>query len=161
MHGRDVFIELQEFHRRIATDCFNQCWTYIEKEKRTDSEDEEMRRLAEVSFWHWMHVEDHTNANESVGYWQLARVYAISGRYKLTYYYADQCIEISKEGSLDPFYLGYGYEARARAYLLGGRAEEGKEAFKKAYELAEQVSDPEWKDPLAADLDQVQGMIAG
>ena len=154
-------MEQQEFHRSIATDCFNQCWTYIDKEKRTDFEDEEMRRLAEVSFWHWMQVEDHTKENESVGYWQLARVYTISARYRLAYYYADQCIEVSKVGNLEPFYMGYGYEARARAHLLGGQVEEGKEALEKAYEFAEQVSDPEWKDPLVADLDQIREMIAG
>jgi hypothetical protein len=111
-------MEEQEFHRRLASECFNKCWTYIEKEKRTDSEDEKMKRLAEVSFWHWMQVEDHTQENESVSYWQLARVYTINGRYRLACYYVDKCIEVSKEESHDPFHLGYDYEAGARALLL-------------------------------------------
>jgi tetratricopeptide (TPR) repeat protein len=154
-------MEKQEFHKSIAVECFNECWNYIGKESRTDAEEEEMRRLAEVSFWHWIHVEDHTQENISVGYWQLARVYAISGRYRLAYYYADKCIEVSEMGDLDPFYLGYGYEARARAYLLGERSEDAKDALDKAYELAEQVSDLEWKKPLVDDLDQIRGMFPG
>jgi tetratricopeptide (TPR) repeat protein len=154
-------MEEQEFHKSFAMKCFNECWKYIEMDSRTDAEDEEMRRLAEVSFWHWMHVEGHTQENISVGYWQLARVYAISDRYRLAYYYADKCIEVSEMGNLDPFYLGYGYEARARAYLLGERIEQAREYLDKAYELAEQVSEQEWKDRLVADLDQIRGMIAG
>jgi tetratricopeptide (TPR) repeat protein len=154
-------MELQEFHRSMAADCFNTCWTYIEKENRTDSEDEEMRRLAEVSFWHWLQVEDHTKENESVGYWQLARVYAISGRYHLAYYYAAKCIEIGERNDLVPLYIGYGYEARARAYLLGGRVEDAREALDKAYEFSEQVSDAEWKNLLTNDLDQVRELFPG
>jgi tetratricopeptide (TPR) repeat protein len=154
-------MEQQEFHRSVASDCFNTCWRYIEKESRTDSEDEEMRRLAEVSFWHWMQVEDHTQENVSIGYWQLARVYAISSRYRLAYYYADKCIEVTEQGDVGPFYLGFGYEARARAFLLGGQEVQAREALDKAYELSEQVSDPEWRDHLARDLDQLQEMFPG
>ena len=121
-----------------------------------DSDDEEMRRLAEVSFWHWMQVEDHTKENESIGYWQLARVYAISGRYRLAYYYAEKCIEVSENNDLAPFYIGYGYEAKARAYFLGGREEGARDALDRAYEKAELVNDPQWKDPLVADLDHIR-----
>jgi tetratricopeptide (TPR) repeat protein len=154
-------MELQEFHRSVASDCFNKCWTYIEKENRTNSEDEEMRRLAEVSFWHWMQVEDHTKENESIGYWQLARVYAISGRYLLAYDYVDKCIEVSENNDLAPFYIGYGYEAKARAYFLGGREEGARDALDKAYGKARLVNDPEWKDPLVADLDQLRALFPG
>jgi tetratricopeptide (TPR) repeat protein len=154
-------MEKQEFHRSVAVDCFNKSWSYIEKENRTDSEDEEMRRLAEVSFWHWMQVADHTEENESVGYWQLARVYTISGRYMLANYYANKCIEISETGNVGPFYLGFGYEARARAYLLAGRVEPAREALDKAYEFSDQVPDPEWKDHLVKDLDQIKEMFPG
>jgi tetratricopeptide (TPR) repeat protein len=154
-------MEQQEFHQTTARDCFNECWTYIEKENRTEAEEEEMRRLSEVSFWHWMQVEDHTQENVSVGYWQLARVYTISGRYRLAYYYADKCIEVSEHGDAGPFYLGFGYEARARACLLGGRVEPAREALDKAYEFSEQIPDPEWRDHLVKDLDQVQEMFPG
>ncbi len=154
-------MEEQEFHKSYATKCFNECWSYIEKDRRNEAEDEEMRRLSEVSFWHWTYVEDHTQENISVGYWQLARVYAISGRYRLAYYYADKCIEVGEKGELEPFYIGYGYEARARAYLLGERVEEARRSLDKAYELVEQVSDPEWKKPLMDDLDQIREMFPG
>ena len=154
-------MELQAFHQSIARDCFNQCWTFIAKGERTEAENEEMRRLAEVSLWHWMQVEDHTRENISVGYWQLSRVYAISGRYYLAYYYADQCIEVGENGNLQPFYMGYGYEARARAFLLGGRFQEASHALDRAYTFAEQVSDLEWKELLVGDLDQIRDLFPG
>jgi tetratricopeptide (TPR) repeat protein len=150
----------QEFHQSIAKQCFNDSWSLIEKEDRSEAEDEEMRRLSEVSFWHWVQVEDHTAENLSIGYWQLSRVYAISGRYRLAYYYADRCIEVGEKQNLTPFYIGYGYEARARAYLFGERVEEAKTALDKAYEFAEAVTDPDWKDPLVADLDQVRELFS-
>ena len=152
-------MELQAFHHRIARDCFNQCWTLIEKEKRTENENEEMRRLAEVSLWHWMQVEDHTQENISVGYWQLARVYTLSGRYPLASYYADQCIEVGEDRELAPFYVGYGYEARARAFFLSGSVQEASEALDKAYTFAEQISDLEWKKLLMSDLDQIHDLL--
>jgi hypothetical protein len=154
-------VEEQEFHKSYAAKCFNECWNLIEKENRSEAEDEEMRRLSEVSFWHWMQVEDHTQENVSVGYWQLARVYTITGRFRLAYYYADRCVEVSEAAALEPFYVGYGYEARARAYRLGGREEEAEAALDTAYEFAEQVADPDWKNPLVADLDQIREMLLG
>jgi tetratricopeptide (TPR) repeat protein len=154
-------VELQAFHQSMASDCFNQCWVLVGKEKRTEAENEEMRRLAEVSFWHWIQVEDHTPENISVGYWQLSMVYAISGRYYLAYYYADQCIEVGENGDLEPFYIGYGYEARARAFFLGGRIQEASDALEKAYTFAEQVTDLEWKELLVGDLDQIRNLFPG
>ena len=105
----------QEFHQSYAKKCFNECWNYIEKEDRSEADNEEMRRLSEVSFYHWSRVKDHTQDNISLGYWQLARVYAISWRSRGAHYYADRCIQVSEQGELDPFYHGYAYEAKARA----------------------------------------------
>jgi len=152
-------MEQQEFHKNIASEGFNKCWHYIDMATRTVAEDEEMRRMAEVSFWHWMQVDGHTKENESVGYWQLARVYAISSRYHMASYYADKCIEVSEGNELAPFYIGYGYEAKARAFALSGRLEEAREALDEAYEFTDIITDPESKELIIADLDQIRGLF--
>jgi hypothetical protein len=153
-------MEEQEFHKSYAKKCFNECWNYIEKEDRSEVDNEEMRRLAETSFYHWSQVQDRTQDNVSVGYWQLARVYAISGRSRGAHYYANRCIKVSEHSELEPFYIGYAYEAKARAFALRDRVEQAQAALDKAYEFAEMISDKEWKDPLVADLDQIRNIFS-
>lgn len=153
-------MEEQEFHKNLAKQCFNECWNYIEKEARSEADNEEMRRLSETSFYHWSQVQDHAQENVSVGYWQLARVYAISGRSRGAHYYADKCIEVSEQAELEPFYLGYAHEAKARAYALGERVAEAKTALDKATSYADAVADPDWKGPLVDDLNQIKQLIS-
>ncbi|MBC8428863.1 MAG: hypothetical protein H8D05_01325 [FCB group bacterium] len=144
--------DIQKIHRYFASDCFNKCWGFVDKEKRTEKENEEMRRLSEVSCWHWMQVTDHTQENLSISYWQLARVYAISDKGEEALRYAEICVEISESASLEPFYIGYAYEAVARAHIVLGNEKQSLKAKTKATALASQIDDKESKVILLADL---------
>lgn len=148
--------EKQKLHKHFAALCFNECWNLIEDANRSEDEDEEMRRLSEASFWHWSRVEDHTKENLSVGYWQLARVYAISGQIKQAIKYAEKCIKISKKGDLSPFYFGYGYEAKARALAEDRQDEQAKNVLNVAYDVANTVSNDDEKKKLLEDLESIK-----
>ena len=140
-------------HRQLAVECFNSCWKLIDKETRTDEEDEEMRRLSEVSLFHWQHVENCTDQNRSIGYWQLARVYAITDKLDIAMDYAEKCQHYSQD--LGPFCRAYSFEATARVLSLDGQLEQAREYVIQASDLKEQVEDEKDRELLSNDLDSI------
>jgi tetratricopeptide (TPR) repeat protein len=148
-----------ESHRQIASQCFNRVWDFLDLQERTKEEEEQMVHLAHTSFWHWTQVEEHTPQNLSIGYWQIARVYAVVGNGEQSQYYADRCIEVSLEASIPPFYIGYGYEALARAYMVLGQNEIALDTFQKALRYAEEVVVEDSKKMLLKDLYEIKEVI--
>ncbi|WP_240620339.1 hypothetical protein [Peribacillus acanthi] len=142
-------------HKQLATACFNKVWDLLDKKNRNDEDNEQMIHMCHTSFWHWTQVEDHTPTNMSVGYWQLARVYAVVGQGENALRYAKRCIEISEEAELPAFFTGYGYEAEARAHSVLGNHVQKKLALEHALELLEQVKIEESKKLLQQDLDEL------
>jgi len=147
--------DLAAAHRWFAADCFNRAWEYIYKKERTPEEDEEMIRLSLASVWHWTQRPDCTNTNRSIGLWQNARVYALAGQVDNARRYAQMCLAISKSGDVPPFYLGYAYEALARAERMAGNQQKAGELVAEARQLAPQVTEKEDRDILLADLDTI------
>src|SRR2546422_10821891 len=43
----------QEFHRKMAVECFNKTWDYLRKKNRTPDDDRLMLNLAHSSCYHW------------------------------------------------------------------------------------------------------------
>ncbi|MBP3963250.1 hypothetical protein I8J30_11105 [Paenibacillus sp. DLE-14] len=139
-------------HKQLASSCFNKVWDLLSKEERTERESEEMVHLCHGSFWHWTQVEDHTPTNLSVGYWQLARVYAVIGQGSQALDYAIKCMKISADAKLDAFYIAYAYEAAARAYSVIGESAQKDEALARAADYAERIADAESRGWVTADL---------
>ncbi len=107
----------QIIHQNFSAGCFNKTWEYIEKEDLNEADIENMIVLSNASLYHWKQRDDCTPKNLSVAYWQLARVYALAEKLNMAKDYANKCIDISVEEKLDPFSLGYGYEALSRCFL--------------------------------------------
>lgn len=147
-------IERQSFtHKELAASCFNKVWDILSLDNRTKIEEEEMIHLCHSSFWHWTQVEEHTTKNLSIGYWQLARVYAVANQGENALRYAEKCIDVSN--GLEPFYVAYAYEASARAYSILNQVEKSKVAKENASYYTEQVSDVESKSWLINDLETI------
>ncbi len=146
-------LDLQQAHRHFSAHCFNQAWTLIDQDWLTEEECERMLHLAHASFWHWSQRPDNDEAKRSVGYWQLARVYTLANRTDEALYYARRCEQISREAGA--FYLGYAYEALARATRLSGDAERTEQYIQQARELAAEIADAEDRAVLLRDLDSL------
>ncbi|EFU40893.1 hypothetical protein PVOR_18644 [Paenibacillus vortex V453] len=142
-------------HKQFAMDCFNQVWDILENKQRTPQEEEDMIHMCHSSFWHWTRVEDHTQRNLSIGYWQLSRVYAVVGQGDQALRYAKRCITVGSSASLEPFYIGYGYEAEARAYLVLGDKERALASKESAGSYLDKVTEQESRNMLALDLDSL------
>ncbi|UCF09915.1 MAG: hypothetical protein JSW65_07610 [Candidatus Bipolaricaulota bacterium] len=142
----------QKAHQHFAGSCFNAAWELIDKSGRTPAEDEEMLRMAMASSWHWTQRKDCTPQNLSIAYWQVSRVHALCGRGDEARRYGELCLEVSQREGIDPFALGYAYEALARAESIAGKEDRKKEWLVKANEVAESIADDDTKKMLCDDL---------
>ncbi|MHC8514934.1 hypothetical protein [Sporosarcina sp. ITBMC105] len=146
-------------HKQLAVNCFNQTWDLLDKRNRTQAEKEQMIHLCHTSFWHWTQVEDHTPQNLSIGYWQLSRVYAVVENGEQALYYAKQCVSVSHEADLAPFFIAYAYEAQARAQLLLRQSTEAKKSLLLAEEFVQNIKDEESRKLVEADVSVLKGEI--
>ncbi|HEY5573785.1 MAG TPA: hypothetical protein VIK64_12270 [Anaerolineales bacterium] len=147
--------DVQDAHKFFSAYCFNKAWEFIEKENRSPQEAEEMIRLSHASHWHWAQREDYGARNASIAYWQTSRIYALLGQSENAERYAQLCLEASQADDLDPFLLGYAYEALARAEAVAGKHERATAYLKQARAAAEEVHDQEDRQLLLSDLETI------
>lgn len=143
-------------HKYYSVNCFNQAWDLIDKTERTPEEDEEMIRLSLASHYHWTQRDDYSNTNASIALWQISRIYAILGQADNARRYGQICLEASQGEGVTPFFLGYAYEALARAEAAGGKEEEMQAFLKDARTTAEKVKEADEKNMLLDDLNTIQ-----
>jgi len=148
--------DLVSAHRHFAVDCFNRAWDLMDKPQRTTEEDEQMILLGLASLWHWTQRPDCTLTNQSVGFWQTSRIYAMLGQVENARRYGQLCLEACRGEGILPFYLGYAYEALARAEMVAGNREKMADFLQKASQVAERMSDPEAKKQLLDDLSTIR-----
>ena len=143
-------------HRYFSVECFNRTWDLIEKPKRTSEDNRKMVLLSLTSLWHWTQRSDCTSMNLSIGYWQVSRVYALIGQFENARMYGQLCLKASQGEGVLPFYLGYAYEALARAEMVAGNREKMADYLGQAFQVVEQVKDPEEKKMLQEGLSTIQ-----
>lgn len=145
-------VSVQKAHRHFSASCFNQCWTLIDKSDRSAEDVEDMVLAAYASLWHWKQRDDCEPVNLSIGYWQVSRVHALAGHYEMARLFGEKCLKVGKENHLAPFYVGYAYEALARAELLHRDAKTAEGHLAKARRQLDKVADKEERALLLADI---------
>jgi hypothetical protein len=148
--------DLSSAHRYFSAECFNRTWDLIEKPKRTADDNQKMILLSLASLWHWTQRSDCTPTNLSIGYWQTSRVYALVGQPENARIYGQLCLKASQGEGVLPFYLGFAYEALARVEMVAGNREKMADYLQQAFQVSEQISDPEEKKMLLDDLNTIQ-----
>jgi hypothetical protein len=148
--------DVQSAHRFFSATCFNQAWELMDKPERTTEEDEMMIRLSLASHWHWTQREDYAKTNESIAYWQTSRIYAMLEQGENARHYAQLCMAASEADDVEPFTLGYAFEALARAESVLGNRKKMEAHLEKARQAAESIQDAESKKMLEEDLASIQ-----
>jgi hypothetical protein len=143
-------------HKYFAAHCFNACWPLIDQPARTVEQAEQLIALGHASLWHWTQRADCTPKNLSIAHWILSRIYAVLGDAPMAQRYAGSCLRISMEGGVAPLFLAFAYEALARAAMVQRDWQTVGEYLRQADEIAEQVTDPEDRKNLMADLKTVR-----
>jgi len=147
--------DLDTAHQYFSKECFNRAWELIDKAGRSPQEDEEIILACLASLWHWTQREDCSLTNLSIGYWQVSRVYALLNQAENARRYAHLCLDISLEGGVLPFYLGYAYEALARAEALAGDHAQVEKYLAEAQRIAATIPNPQDRDQLLEDLEAI------
>jgi len=142
-------------HKYYSANCFNQAWDLIDKEQRTPEEDEQMIRLTHASFYHWTQRSDYSITSASIGYWQASRIYAILGQSENAARYGNLCLDVSQEEGVQPFFLGFAYEALARAAAAAGNRQDMAAYLDKAKSAADEVQKADDRKMLLADLETI------
>jgi hypothetical protein len=144
--------DLTAAHKFFSTHCFNKAWDLIDQPSRTPEEDEEMIRLSLASTWHWKQRDDCTQENLSVSFWQTSRIYSILEQADNTRRYARLCLDASQGEDVAQFYLGYAYEALARAESLVGNTSQMEHYLNQSSSIAAALPDSDEKQMLLDDL---------
>lgn len=148
--------DVNSAHKYFSADCFNQTWDFIDKPTRTKSEEDSMLHLSLASLWHWTQRQDCTATNLSIGYWQVSRVFSLLRQADNARHYGELCLDVSQKEGVLPFYLGYAYEALARAELVAGNLQKMEQHLAQANRTATSISDAEEKKMLLKDLETIR-----
>lgn len=155
MAGKNDF-DHKAAHKYFSAHCFNRAWDLIDKSDRTPEEDEEMIRLNLASQYHWSQREDFSSTIASIGFWQTSRIYVLLGQVNNARRYGQLCLEVSQDEEVEPFFLGYAYEALARAEAVAGNELEMQAFLEQAHSTAEQIKKEDEKNMLLDDLKTIQ-----
>jgi hypothetical protein len=145
--------------KKLGAQCFNATWDLIAKQGRSSEDIREMIVGAHASLWLWKRYDGHTPTNISIGLWQISRVYSLANDGAMAVFFGEECVETSKAGTVDPFYLSYGYEAMARGLLQIGDKRRAMEALDSA-ELALKDSKEEEIADLRKDLEEFRKALS-
>lgn len=146
-----------DFHRKIAADCFNRTWDYLEQKNRSPDDDQIMLNLAHASRYHWGLIGKPWNF--TTGDWQISRVYATLNQPDLALSFAKKALEISEKNNLSERLIS-AYEGMARAYAVAKKYPSAKEFINKAREQLRNVSlDAEDLKTYSNQIDETERMI--
>ncbi len=145
-------------HRKLAVELFNHTWELLDNNQRTPDQNEEMIHAAHASRYHWGIAG--TVKNHARGEWQIARVYAASGRFAESEHYADLYLRACKDNEFDDWDLPFAHEGLARAF-----AKTKKDAAQlhliEARQLGEKIAEEDDKQWLFTNLNEIAAMIDG
>jgi hypothetical protein len=130
-------------HRRLAVDLFNRSWQLLEKDGRTQEEDDELIHVVHAARYHWGEIGTH--AQLARGENQCARVYAALGRPEAALYHAQRSIDLVRAGGdgFEDWDLATALEVVARANLAAGNRAEAEHYAQLARAELDAIADPD------------------
>lgn len=150
---------IQDAHRYFSTTCFNQTWEILKKESRSPEEEDLLVQLSQTSYYHWRQRSDCKPANISVALWLISHVYSVLNQSRNARIYGQRCLAYSLETNLNPFYIGYAYEALTRAELSAMNREQAQDFLRLAEEKLKEIKDKEEISLLKADLHSLRNQL--
>jgi tetratricopeptide (TPR) repeat protein len=147
----------QDFHRKVAAECFNRTWDYLEQKNRSPDDDQTMLILAHASRYHWSLIGKPLNF--TTGDWQISRVYAALNQSALALSFARKALEISQKHDLSERLIS-AYEGMARAHAVAKDYPAAREFVNKArYQLRIESLDGEDRKTYSDQIDETELMI--
>jgi hypothetical protein len=147
----------QEFHRKVAVECFNKTWDFLKKKDRTPNDEQLMLNLAHSSRYHWSFVGK--AGNFAIGDWQISRVYSALSQRDLAMHFAKTSLETCLKNDLSDILVS-AYEGMARAYAIAKEYRLASECINKArQQLRNVVLDHEDSKIYSDQIEETERMI--
>jgi hypothetical protein len=146
----------QTQHKKLAKSLFNQVWDLLEKEKRTEEEDDKMVHAAHASRYHWGEIG--TPITFERGEWQISRVYSTLNRPESAIFHAQRCLDICLKNGIEDFDIAFAYEALARAYAVNGDKNNHKIFFKLGEQAAKNIKKEDDREYFITELHNISNM---
>jgi len=147
----------KEFHRKVAAECFNRTWDYLQQKNRSLDDDQMMLNLAHASRYHWSLIGKPWNF--TTGDWQISRVYATLNQPDLALSFAKKALETSQKHNLSERLIS-AYEGMARAHAVATEYPLARDLVSKAREQLRAVSlDDENRKTYSDQIDETERMI--
>ena len=139
-------------HRRLAADLFNRSWRYLELDRRTPEQDDELVHCVHASCHHWRQVGTPAHFARAEG--QCARVYSALGRAEPALQHAQRCLNLTRAGGegFEDWDLASALEVMARAKLAAGDRPAAVEYVELARRELESVADPDDRTVIESQL---------
>jgi tetratricopeptide (TPR) repeat protein len=148
----------QEFHRKIAAECFNRTWVYLKQKNRNPDDDQTMLNLAHASRYHWSIIGKPLNF--AIGDWQISRAYSALNQPDLAIHFAKTSLETCRKNNLSGWLLASAYEGMARAYIATKDYRLAREYLDKArLQLRSGVVDEEDLKTVSDQIDETERMV--
>ena len=151
--GQEEKLSLNEAHREFAKSTNGRVWELLEKEVRTQLENDELLYAAYASCYHWFKVG--TGVHQQRGKYLIAKVYMSLGMPDQALHHATRCLELTEhhQREMKDFDIAYAYECLARAYAMSGAKDEGLRYYELAMEAGNKIQNPEDKQIFDSDLE--------
>jgi len=146
-------MELKDFQKKQAVDCFNKTWDYIDMETRSDEDNLNMIHCAHASRFLWGQIGEPLNFER--GEWQISKVYALVGKGEQALYHAKECLRICLEHDIKDFDIAFAYEAMAKAYKVLGDEAFVEDYKKKAYDCIPDIEKEGDREYTKSELDKI------
>ncbi len=136
--------------RALAVDLFNYTWTLMERENRSQHDDDLMVHSAHACRYLWDAIG--APENHARGEWQISRVYATLGRGEPAIHHAKRCLEICEEHGIGDWDLAYAYEALARAHAVAGDGDASARYAAQARDAGERIAETDDRELFDQDM---------
>jgi hypothetical protein len=144
---------MNEMHRQLAVQYFNETWSLLDLPERTSEQDALMIHMAHASLLHWSY--EGAPKNFAIGEWQVSRVHAVLQQFDAATFHARRSLEIAQTSKLGHFLIAYAHEALARALAMRAPAE-AAEHYDAALQLSNQIEERDSRDQLVHDLQTIE-----
>ena len=116
-------------------------WELLDKQERTQGENELLVDYAHASLAHWRVAGKGVHLQR--GIWMLARVNIILGNTQMAVQYAQRCLELTEQykDQLSDFDFAFAYECMARAQALAGNQAEAQKYIEMADKAGAVIKD--------------------
>lgn len=152
MSKEKTFTE-SEAQLHFAKQFYNKTWGLLDKQERTQEENELLADYAHASLAHWRVVG--TGVHLQRGVWMLARVNIVLGNTQTALQHAQRCLELTEQykDGLSDFDFAFAYECVARAQALAGNRAEAQKFVAMADKAGAAIRDDEDRQIFFADFD--------